>query len=291
MDPGMAAIEKVGVVGAGLMGSEIALVFALAGKDVLLNDVSDEHLGRAMENLGRVLDKGAQRGFYTQEQQAGTLSRIRTTTDLARYADRQLVVEAVFEDEKVKAETFRKLDVILNQDCIVASNTSTISITVLSSYVKAARRSCFVGTHFFSPVSRMKLVEVIPGIDTGTGTVDTVTAACREAGKTPILVKDVVGFAVNRMLHAFFIEAIRLVEEGVATPEELDLACKLGLGHPVGPFELMDATQNSLSLQVQGILREAYGERFQPRPLLKQMVQAGYNGKRAGRGWYRYEKK
>jgi 3-hydroxybutyryl-CoA dehydrogenase len=287
----MHSIEKVGVVGAGLMGSEIALVFALAGKDVLLNDVSDQQLERAMESLGKVLDKGVQRGFYTAEQRAAALSRIRTTTDLARYADRELVVEAVFEDEKVKAETFRKLEVILDDACIVASNTSTISITVLSSYVKADRRERFVGTHFFSPVSRMKLVEVIPGMDTSGETLARVTQACREAGKTLIRVKDVVGFAVNRMLHAFFIEAIRLVEEGVATPAELDLACKLGLGHPVGPFELMDATQNSLSLQVQGILHDAYGERFQPRPLLKQMVQAGYNGKRAGRGWYRYEKK
>jgi 3-hydroxybutyryl-CoA dehydrogenase len=286
----MAAIEKVGVVGAGLMGSEIALVFALAGKEVLLNDISEEQLARAVDNLGKVLDKGVQRGFYQAEQKAAALDRIRTTTDLARYADRQLVVEAVFEEEKVKAETFRKLDVILD-NCIIASNTSTISITVLSSYVKPERRARFVGTHFFSPVSRMKLVEVIPGLDTSAETVEIVTQACREAGKTPIQVKDVVGFAVNRMLHAFFIEAIRLVEEGVATPEELDLACKLGLGHPVGPFELMDATQNSLSLQVQGILRDAYGERFHPRPLLKQMVQAGYNGKRAGRGWYRYEKK
>ena len=287
----MAAIEKVGVVGAGLMGSEIALVFALAGKDVLLNDLSEESLERAVANLGRVLDKGVQRGFYAAEQKAAALSRIRTTTDLARYADRELVIEAVFEDEKVKAETFRRLDLILDGDCIIASNTSTISITVLSSYVKAAHRSRFVGTHFFSPVSRMQLVEVIPGIDTSQETLQAATQACREAGKTPIQVKDVVGFAVNRMLHAFFIEAVRLVEEGVATPEELDLACKLGLGHPVGPFELMDATQNSLSLQVQGILREAYGERFQPRPLLKQMVQAGYNGKRAGRGWYRYDGK
>ena len=287
----MGAIEKVGVVGAGLMGAEIALVFALAGKDVLLNDVSEEHLARALDNLGRVLDKGIQRGFYQAEQKAAALARIRTTPDLARYADRQLVIEAVFEDEKVKAETFRRLDVILAEDCFIASNTSTISITVLSSYVKAERRDRFIGTHFFSPVSRMKLVEVIPALDTSGATFEAVMQACRDAGKTPIRVKDVVGFAVNRMLHAFMIEAVRLVEEGVATPEELDLACKLGLGHPIGPFELMDVTQNSLSLQAQGIMHAAYGERFQPRPLLKQMVQAGYNGKRAGRGWYRYEKK
>ncbi len=284
-------IERVGVVGAGLMGSEIALVFALAGKDVLLSDVSAESLGRALDSLGRVLDRGVQRSFYTAEQKEAALARITTTTDLSRYADRDLVIEAVFEDEQVKAETFRKLDAICSAQCIVASNTSSISISGLASNVSAARREHFLGTHFFSPVSRMKLVEVIPGLDTSEACVEVTMQACREAGKTPIRVKDVVGFAVNRVLHAFMIEAVRLVEEGVATPEDIDLACKLGLGHPIGPFELMDATQNSLSLQVQHILRDAYGERFHPRPLLRQMVQAGYNGKRAGRGWYRYEGK
>lgn len=136
----------------------------------------------------------------------------------------------------------------------------------------------------------MQLVEVIPGIDTSEDTVGRIMEFSREIGKVPIRVKDVVGFAVNRVLHAFMIEAMRLVEEGVCTPEEVDTACRLGLGHPIGPFQLMDATQNSLSLQVQGILHEAYGERFRPRPILKQMVRAGYNGKRAGRGWYRYGK-
>jgi 3-hydroxybutyryl-CoA dehydrogenase len=285
------AIERVGVVGAGLMGSEIALVFALAGKDVLLSDVSEDSLKRALDNLGKVLDKGAQRGFYPAEQKASTLTRIRTTTDLALYADRDLVIEAVFEDEQVKADTFRKLDAVCANACIIATNTSTISISGLAAYVKPERRSHFLGTHFFSPVSRMKLVEVIPGLDTDPETVEIAMAACKEAGKVPIRVKDVVGFAVNRILHAFMIEAVRLVEEGVATPEEIDLACKLGLGHPVGPFELSDAVTNSLSLQAQEIMHAAYGPRFLPRPLLKQMVQAGYNGKKAGRGWYRYERK
>ena len=285
------AIDRVGVVGAGLMGSEIALVFALAGRDVLLSDVSEDSLKRALDNLGKVLDKGSQRGFYPAEQKAPTLARIRTTTDLALYADRDLVIEAVFEDEKVKADTFRKLDAICAGACIIATNTSTISISGLAAYVKPARRSHFLGTHFFSPVSRMKLVEVIPGLDTAPEIVEAAMAACKEAGKVPIRVKDVVGFAVNRILHAFMIEAVRLVEEGVATPEEIDLACKLGLGHPVGPFELSDAVTNSLSLQAQEIMHAAYGPRFLPRPLLKQMVQAGYNGKKAGRGWYRYDKK
>lgn len=283
-------ISKVGVVGAGLMGSEIALVFALAGKDVMLNDTSEDGLARAKKNLEGILHRGVGRGFYEDEQAEPTLRRIRTTTDLQNYSDRDLVIEAVFEDEAVKAGVFAKLDDVVPKNCIIASNTSSISITGLSSHVNAERRHRFIGTHFFSPVSRMKLVEVIPAMDTAREIVEATMQVCKEAGKTPIEVKDVVGFAVNRILHALVIESMRLVEEGVATPEDIDLACKLGLGHPVGPFQLLDLTQNSLSLQVQGILHEAYGERFKPRPLLKQMVQAGYNGKKAGRGWYKYDK-
>ncbi len=282
-------INKIGVVGAGLMGSEIALVFALANKDVLLNDSSDEVLARAISKLEAILQRGVGRGFYDADQVQPTLARIRTTTDLGKYSDRDMVIEAVFEDQSVKAKLFETLDGVVPSHCIIASNTSSISITALSSHVSVERRGRFVGTHFFSPVSRMKLVEVIPAMDTADETVRAAVAACAEAGKTAIKVKDVVGFAVNRVLHALVIEAIRLVEEGVATPQDIDLACKLGLGHPIGPFQLLDATQNSLSLQVQGILHDAYGERFKPRPLLKQMVQAGYNGKKSGRGWYKYD--
>ena len=280
--------DKVGVIGAGLMGSEIALVCALAGKHVLLADTSEEALARARDRLAYVLDKGLQRGSYAPGAGEAALARIATTTDLSAFADRDLVTEAVFENEEVKAGIFRVLDQVCRADAVIASNTSTISITGLASYVGLERRGRFLGTHYFSPVSRMKLVEVIPGIDTAPATVDAVVEFCREIGKTPIRVKDVVGFAVNRMLHAFMIEAIRLVEEGVCTPEEIDIACKLGLGHPVGPFELADAVTNRLCLQAQEIMHNAYGERFRPRPLLKQMVQAGYNGKKAGRGWYRY---
>lgn len=280
-------MQRVGVIGAGLMGAEIGWVCALSGRDVLLTDTTEEALKRAKENLGRILEKGIQRGFY-QESDRAALDRIRTTVNLADHADRDLIVEAVFEDEQVKAGIFGTLDKVCKPDATLVSNTSTISITTLASYVSPERRGRFAGTHYFSPVSRMKLVEVIPALDTDEATVAALMAFSRSIGKTPIRVKDVVGFAVNRMLHVFVIEAIRLVEEGVCTPEEIDTACRLGLGHPIGPFELLDATTNSLSLQAQGILHDAYGERFRPRPLLKQMVKAGYNGKRAGRGWYRY---
>jgi 3-hydroxybutyryl-CoA dehydrogenase len=277
--------EKIGVVGAGLMGAEIAFVYALAGHDVLLADRDDALLDKAMARLGEILERGIPRGFFPEEARAVTLPRISATTDLARYADRDLVCEAVFENEAVKAEILKKLDQVCGPSCVIASNTSSIAISTLASYVGPERRRNFLGTHYFSPVSRMKLVEIIPGFDTAESSVEAATRLARGAGKTPIRVKDVVGFAVNRVLHAFVIEAIKLVEEGVATPEDIDLACRLGLGHPMGPFELMDAVTSSLTLEVQEILHTAYGERFRPPSLLKQMVKAGRIGRKAGSGW------
>ncbi len=282
-------LNNIGVIGAGMMGSEIALVMALAGKSVLLTDRDQALIDQARRKLEAVLDKGIARGFYDEAAKARALGNLRTTTSLDDYAACEMVIEAVFEDEAVKAEVFKALSDVVSGDCLIASNTSSISITVLSSYLDEARRAKFLGTHFFSPVSRMKLVEVIPGIDTAEATVAAVTTLCEEAGKTPVRIKDVVGFAVNRLIHIFWIEAIRLVEEGVATPEDIDTACKLGMGLPVGPFRLMDGVTNNLTLDVQEILHEAYGPRFMPRPLLKQMVKAGYSGRREGKGWYRYD--
>ncbi len=281
------AKEKIGVVGAGLMGAEIALVFALAGHDVLLSDRSEELLAAALSRLGTVLDRGIPRGFFKEEDKPLALSRIATTVALDPFADRDFVTEAVFEDEAVKAETYQRLDAICQPSCIFASNTSTIPISTLASYVGEARRPLFVGTHYFSPASRMKLVEVIPAFDTAPETVETALRLMREADKTPIRIKDVAGFAVNRMFLIFLNEAVRLVEDGVATPEDIDTACKLGLGHPMGPFELMDATTSKLCLQVSEILHDAYGERFRPPSLLKQRVKAGFVGGRGQRGWRR----
>jgi 3-hydroxybutyryl-CoA dehydrogenase len=277
--------EKIGVVGAGLMGAEIAFVFAMAGHHVLLTDRAEASLSAAIERLDGLYDKGVSRGFYEAGHKAEVLGRIATTLDMGRFADRDFVTEAVFEREEVKAEVFRDLDRVCGPDCIIASNTSTIPIAALASYMSEARRPFFIGTHYFSPVSRMKLVEVIPAFETAAATVATAMRLCAAAGKTPIEIKDVAGFAVNRLLHVFMIEAVRLVEEGVATPEDIDTACRLGLGHPMGPFELMDATTSSLCLQVQEIMHEAYGERFRPRPLLKQRVRAGLVGGRGRPGW------
>lgn len=286
----MKTIDKVGVVGAGMMGSEIALNFAISGKTVLLADTTEEIALKGKEKLKTVLDKAIKKGTFQAENKDQVLANIVATGKLEEFRDRDIVVEAVFESLAIKTEVLKKLDGICKEDCILASNTSSISITKLASYLKDERRGNFLGSHFFSPASVMKLVEVIPGLDTEEDTVLNVMAVCKEIGKTPIRVKDVTGFVVNRILHIMWIEANRLLEEGVATPEDIDLACKLGLGHPVGPYALMDMTNNDLNLQVQEILFDTYGERFRPRPILKQMVNGNHLGRKTGRGWYKYSK-
>ena len=255
-----------------------------------ITDQTRDAAERAIERLNDVLDRGVARGFWTEQAAQVARRNLSTASGLDAFADRDLVIEAVFEDEALKRDIFERLDAIVAPEAGLASNTSSISITTLSAAVGERRRARFIGTHFFSPVSRMRLVEVIAGADTDPAFADAVAETLTAIGKTPIRVKDVVGFAVNRLLHALLAESIRLVEEGVCTPADIDIACKLGLGHPVGPFELMDLTQNSLTLSIQQILHQAYGERFLPRPLLRQLVAAGYNGRRAGRGWHRYDK-
>lgn len=282
---------KVGVAGAGLMGAEIALVFALGGFDVLLNDRDEAALARSIVRLATVLDKGVARGFYSPEQRDRALARIHPAPDIAAFAECGLVTEAVFEALEAKEAVLKAFDAVCPPDCLLTSNTSTLPISTLAAALPPARRGKFLGTHYFSPVSRMALVEVIPGFDTDPAASAQVTEILRQIGKTPVMVRDVAGFAVNRMLHAMLIEAIKLVEEGVATPEDLDLACKLGLGHPIGPFALMDAVTSGLCLQVQEILQDAYGERFRPPALLKQRVAAGLGGGRGRRGWISKDEK
>ena len=284
MSPSLAE-TRVGVVGAGLMGAEIALTFALAGMDVLLSDRDPAALEAALVRLSKLLDRGVARGFYAEGEPALALDRIRTTTDLASFADRDLVTEAVFESLDVKRDVLAALDRTCRAACVIASNTSTLPISTLSAALAPERRPRFLGTHYFSPVSRMRLVEVVPAFDTDPAIVAWTIAILERAGKQPIAVKDVAGFAVNRMLHAMLIEAVKLVEEGVATPEDLDTACRLGLGHPIGPFALMDNVTSGLCLQVQEILQDCYGERFRPPALLKQRVAAGYSGGRGKPGW------
>jgi 3-hydroxybutyryl-CoA dehydrogenase len=276
---------KVGVVGAGLMGAEIALIFALNGFDVVLSDVDEGALSRARARLATVLDKGIERGFYTPEQREQSLARIAASTDLTSFTGCDLVTEAVFEKLETKQAVLRTLDSICHPECVLASNTSTLPISSLGAVLAPGRRATFLGTHYFSPVSRMQLVEVIPGFETTPATTLRVIELLRRVGKSPVLVKDVAGFAVNRLLHAMLIEAVKLVEEGVASPADIDVACRLGLGHPIGPFALMDIVTSKLCLQVQEVLQDAYGERFRPPALLKQRVAAGFTGGQGRPGW------
>jgi 3-hydroxybutyryl-CoA dehydrogenase len=267
------------------MGAEIALLFALAGSRVVLKDASLDLAEKGKARLEGVLDKLLKRGKVPAEANAAALQRISPSDDWRPFAEADLVIEAVFEKFSVKQEVFAELNKACKPECLLLTNTSSIPITQLASQVDAQRRGLFLGAHFFSPASIMALVEVIPGLETGEGTVEWVLEICRAIGKTPIKVKDVPGFAVNRIFHVMIIEACRLVEEGVASPEDVDIACRLGLGHPVGPFHLMDLLGNDLTARVQDILFREYGERFRPRPNLKQKVDAGHLGSKAGRGW------
>lgn len=286
----MEEIKKVGIIGAGMMGAEIALCFAMSGYEVVMKETTLEWAQKGKNRLDEVLDKAIKKGKFQAEDKEFTLSRITPTMQYEALEDVGLVVEAVFEDLAVKRDVFLQLNSVCKSDCIFVTNTSSIPITLLATSVNNNRIGRFLGAHFFSPASVMKLVEVIPGLETEEETITFMMACCRNIGKVPIRVKDVTGFAVNRILHAMWIEANRLLEEGVASPEDIDIACKMGLGHPIGPYALMDLTSNDLNLSVQQILYDAYGERFRPRPILKQKVNANHLGRKTGRGWYEYKK-
>jgi 3-hydroxybutyryl-CoA dehydrogenase len=274
-----------------MMGSEIALCFAMSDIEVTIKDASMDIAKKGIEKAGKALDRLVKKGKFDAERKEKTLALMHPTDDWKPFSDLDFVVEAVFEDLEIKKAIFADLDKACKPKCIFSTNTSSLQVTALATAVEEKRRGNFLGTHFFSPVSIMKLVEVVPGLETKDNTVEKTMELCGTIGKAPIRVKDVAGFAINRLLHAMWIEAERCVDEGVATPEDLDIGCRLGLGHPVGPFQLMDLVTNELTLNIQRILQHAYGERFMPRPCLVQKVDAGHSGSRAGLGWYDYRDK
>lgn len=282
-------MKKIGVVGAGMMGSEIALCFARSGFDVILADIKQEFADGGKQKQDVILEKQVKKGKLSPEQKAAILDRVTPTADLGLMADCNFVVEAVLENLEIKAETFRKLDAVCKPEAILASNTSSISITTLAASVGRERAPRFVGTHFNSPASVMKLVEVIPALLTSDETTKSAIELLLYIEKEPVRVKDVTGFALNRLFHVFYGEALRLIEEGVASPEDIDKICLYGLGHPVGICKLLDQLGHDLNISVDQILFDAYGERFRPSPVLQRFVDSGMLGRKSGEGFYRYE--
>lgn len=284
-------IKKAGVVGAGMMGAEIALCFAKAGIETVLSDTSLEIAQKGKEKQAAVLDKSIKKGKMSADEKEAALRNVTPTGDLKDMADCDLVIEAVLENLAIKQDIFRQLDNICKEGTILASNTSSISITKLAAAVSEERKKRFIGTHFNSPASVMKLVEVIPGLLTEEETTEHMTDILVNIGKEPVKVKDVVGFGLNRLFHCFYLEACRLIEEGVCSPEDVDKICKYGLGHPMGICALLDITGHDLNQSVDQILFEAYGERFRPSPVIQRMVDSGRLGRKTGAGFYDYSGK
>jgi 3-hydroxybutyryl-CoA dehydrogenase len=284
----MDTLSKVGVIGAGMMGAEIALSFVLHGSVVLLKDISLDLSMAGKSRLEGILASWEEKGKIESDERRKAIERVIPQDDYSGFDKVDLVVEAALEDIEIKRQVFSELDKVSKKDCIFATNTSSIPITQLAA--RTSRPGRFIGMHFFSPASIMKLVEVIPGVDTSEDTIGKTMDIVREIGKEPVRVVDRAGFLVNRLLFAFFNEAWRIVNEGVATPEDIDKAVKLGLGHPVGIFQMQDLVGLDNALAVSNILYEEYGERFKPSPLLKRKVAANHIGKKVKKGWFDYSK-
>ena len=281
-------LNKVAVVGGGTMGNGIAQVFASAGSQVTLIDISEEVLSRAQATIGKNLARMVKKERITQEQADESLARLNCTTSLDGASDAELVVEAVPEKFDLKAKILADLDKITGPDCILASNTSSISITKLASTTQRADK--VIGMHFMNPVPVMKLVEVINGQDTSEATTSAVLEATKAVGKIAIPAEDYPGFISNRVLMPMINEAIQCLLEGVATREGIDEIMKLGMAHPMGPLTLADFIGLDVCLEIMNVLYEGFGDsKYRASPLLKRMVAAGHLGRKSGRGFYEYE--
>jgi 3-hydroxybutyryl-CoA dehydrogenase len=279
---------RLAVIGAGLMGSGIAQVAAQAGWSVVLRDLDDAATGRGLAGIEKSLGKFASKGTISEADAAAALSRITTTTDLEAAADADVVVEAVFEQLEVKQEVFRALDGICKAGAVLATNTSAIPVTQIAA--ATGRPEAVVGTHFFSPVPMMKLCELVRGYATSDETLATAKEFAEEIGKTTIVVnRDVAGFVTTRLISALVVEAVKLVESGVATAEDIDIACRLGFGHPMGPLATTDLTGVDVLLHAtRNIYTDTADEKFFPPELLQRMVVAGDLGRKTGKGFYSY---
>jgi len=280
-------ITTVGVLGCGLMGSGVAQVAAAAGFRTIVLETSDEALARGLARIHKFLNDGVAKGKVTAEVRDATLSHLSGTTQYADLAPCDLVIEAIVEDRAAKARAYAEVEAVVSPTCLLASNTSSLCITELAASTRRPDR--FGGLHFFNPVPLMKLVEVIRALPTSSETVEALTAFARALGKEPVAAPDRSGFIVNRLLIPYLLDAIRCYEGGLGSREDIDAAMKLGCGHPMGPLTLADFIGLDTTLSIANIMFDEYREtRFAPPPLLKQMVLAGYLGRKSGRGFYTY---
>lgn len=281
------AIEKVGVVGCGLMGSGIAQIAAQAGCAVVVREVNEERLNKGLQSIEKSLNKFVEKGSLSAADRDATRARLRGTTKLEDLKDSDLVIEAIIEQLPEKRELYSALDKLCGKQTIFASNTSSLSITEMAVFTKRPER--FIGLHFFNPVPLMKLVEVIRTIATDAKVYEEAVEFAKRVGKVPVRTSDRTGFIVNRLLVPYLLDAVRVLEGGVASIEDIDNSMKLGCGYPMGPLTLLDFVGLDTTYYIANIMFDEFKEqRFAPPTLLKRMVLAGWNGRKAGRGFYDY---
>jgi 3-hydroxybutyryl-CoA dehydrogenase len=279
-------IKKIGVVGAGQMGSGIAEVVITSGFNVLMGDINQEAIERGRTRIATDLEKRVQKGKMASEEKEAILRRLSTTTQLEDFRNCDFVIEAAIENIPLKGEIFKTLDTIAPKEVILASNTSSISITRIASYTKRPNR--VIGMHFFNPAPVMKLIEIIRGLATSDETFRITHEISLKLGKTPLEANDFPGFVSSRLIFSYMNEAIYVLYEGVGKAEEIDAIMKLGANHPMGPLELADFVGLDTVLSVTNVLQEGFGDKYRPCPLLIKYVNAGYLGVKTGRGFYQY---